>query len=94
MEIAPALNQVLGAQGEGRQRQVAVAIPGPHGETVVAIRDGRACVVSASCPNKVCMGMGAAARQGELIACVPNALLLRVEGGADAGTRDYDLLSR
>jgi len=71
-----------------------VAIPGPLGETVVAIRDGRACVVSASCPNKVCMGMGEAARQGELIACVPNALLLRVEGGADAGARDYDLLSR
>jgi len=71
-----------------------VVIPGPLGETVVAIRGGRACVVSASCPNKVCMGMGAAARQGELIACVPNALLLRVEGAPPTGTRDYDLLSR
>lgn len=71
-----------------------VALAGPHGETVVAIRNGRACIVDASCPNKVCMGMGEVSRQGELIACVPNALLLHIEGaGCDEG-KDYDLLSR
>jgi hypothetical protein len=71
-----------------------VALSGPHGETVVAIHHGRACIVAASCPNKVCMGMGEVSRQGELIACVPNGLLLRVEGDSGDDVRDYDLLSR
>lgn len=71
-----------------------VSLPGPLGETVVAIRGGRACIAAASCPNKVCMGMGEAARRGELIVCVPNDLLVRIEGGADDREKDYDLLSR
>lgn len=71
-----------------------VALAGPHGETVVAIRHGHACIAAASCPNKVCMGMGEVSRQGELIACVPNGLLLRVEGDSGDEVRDYDLLSR
>jgi len=71
-----------------------VVLPGPHGETVVTIRHGRACVAAASCPNKVCMGMGEVSRRGELIACVPNALLLHIEGDAGDEAKDYDLLSR
>lgn len=70
------------------------ALPGPHGETVVAIRHGRACVAAASCPNKVCMGMGEVSRRGEMIACVPNGLLLHIEGDAGDEAKDYDLLSR
>lgn len=71
-----------------------VALAGPHGETVVAIRNGRACIADASCPNKVCMGMGEVSRQGELIACVPNGLLLHIEGDPGNEVMDYDLLSR
>jgi hypothetical protein len=61
---------------------------------VVAIRQGNACIVSASCPNKVCMGMGEVSRHGQLIACVPNGLLLHVEGDPGDEVKDYDLLSR
>ena len=71
-----------------------VALSGPHGETVVAIRHGRACIAAASCPNKVCMGMGEVSRRGELIACVPNSLVLHIEGDAGDEAKDYDLLSR
>lgn len=71
-----------------------VVLAGPHGETVVAIRNGRACIVAASCPNKVCMGMGEVSRQGQMIACVPNGLLLHVEGEPGDEVKDYDLLSR
>lgn len=70
------------------------ALPGPHGETVVAIRQGRAGIAAASCPNKVCMGMGEVSRRGEMIACVPNGLLLHIEGDAGGEAKDYDLLSR
>lgn len=71
-----------------------VSFPGPHGETLVAVRNGRASIIAASCPNKVCMGMGEVSRQGEVVACVPNGLLLHIEGAPDDESKDYDLLSR
>lgn len=70
-----------------------VSLPGPLGETVLSVHDGRAGVETASCPNKVCMGMGKIDRPGELVACVPNELLIRIEGTAGSEERDYDLLS-
>lgn len=69
-----------------------VALSGPLGETVLAIRGGGARILSSPCPHKDCMGMGPAARRGDLLACVPNRLLVRIEGEDDGA--DYDLLSR
>lgn len=70
-----------------------VRLPGPLGETLLAIKDGRVCVLDSPCPQKVCIGMGEVSRSGELVACVPNRLIIRIEGGAAEG-EDYDLLSR
>ncbi len=69
-------------------------LSGPLGETVVEIEDGRARVISSPCPTKVCMGMGPASRYGDLLACVPNHLIVRIEGGRQEDTPPYDLLSR
>lgn len=71
-----------------------VSLPGPRGDTVVAIRNGHAAIVEASCPDKVCMGMGEVSHQGEVVACVPNGLLLHIEGAPDDEGKGYDLLSR
>jgi hypothetical protein len=71
-----------------------VALPGPLGETVLAIRQGRARIISSPCPRKICMGMGAIALEGDLLACVPNHLLVRVVGNKGKKRKDYDLLSR
>lgn len=71
-----------------------VSLAGPLGETVVRIADGNARVLSSPCPNKVCMGMGPASRRGELLACVPNHLIVRIEGGHQEESPPYDLLSR
>ncbi len=70
-----------------------VTLEGPLGETVLSIRDRQACILSSPCPHKVCMGMGHIAQQGELLACVPNRLLVRVAGVAKQ-ERSYDLISR
>ena len=35
-----------------------MALPGPLGETVLAIRHGRARIIASPCPRKICMGMG------------------------------------
>jgi hypothetical protein len=65
---------------------------GPLGETVLSIGDGGARIVASSCPHHICQASGAIRRSGELLACIPNRLLLRVAGPSQENT--YDLLSR
>ena len=51
------------------------------GSNVLVVENGEAWVSEANCPDKVCMGMGKISRNGEFIACLPNRLLIVVEGG-------------
>jgi hypothetical protein len=70
-----------------------VYLPGPLGESRLQILDGRARILDSPCPHKVCLGMGGVFRQGQLIACVPNRLIVHIEGEKEQGSPDYDLLS-
>ncbi len=54
------------------------------GTNTLVIGDGMAWVIEANCPDKVCMGMGKISRNGEFIACLPNRLIVVVEGGEDS----------
>ena len=54
---------------------------GEHTNTLV-IRDGKAQVVEASCPDKICVGQGAIQYTGESIVCLPHRLVITVQGGA------------
>jgi hypothetical protein len=56
-----------------------LALTGPAGRTVVAFGEQGVRVREASCRHRTCQLQGAAAHAGELIACAPNRLLLRVE---------------
>ena len=67
-------------------------IEGPLGTTQLEISDEAVRVLSSPCPQKICIGLGEARRTGDLLACVPNRIVVRVEG-EDEGT-GYDLLSR
>ena len=55
------------------------------GSNILVIQDGEAWVSEANCPDKICMGMGKISRNGEFIACLPNLLLIVVEGGEETG---------
>ena len=46
------------------------------------IRDGEARVISADCPDHLCM-RGKADRNGGTLICVPSRVMISVEGGAD-----------
>lgn len=70
-----------------------VGLSGNLGESLLVIKSGRVCFREAPCPNRVCIGMGEVSRSGDLLACVPNGLLVRIEGTAP-GKTGYDLLSR
>ena len=51
------------------------------GSNTLVVSNGEAWVSEANCPDKVCMGMGKISRNGEFIACLPNRLIINVEGG-------------
>ena len=52
-----------------------------NGSNVLVVENGEAWVSEANCPDKVCMGMGHISKNGEFIACLPNRLIVVVEGG-------------
>jgi hypothetical protein len=56
------------------------AVVGPLGETVIQVNAGEIRVESSPCPHKLCVNMGWVKRTGSLIVCVPNRVLVRVEG--------------
>ena len=70
-----------------------VAIPGPLGDTIVQVVEGGVRVLSSPCPAKICIRTGKIHRPGELLACVPNHLIVRVEGDEEK-EESIDLISR
>ena len=53
---------------------------GVHTNTRV-IEGGKARVVEASCPDRICVGHGAIQYAGESIVCLPHRLVITVQGG-------------
>ena len=70
-----------------------VELAGPLGPTRLMIDQRGARITASPCALKVCMGMGPARHPGDLLVCLPNRILVQVEGEAE-GTAPYDLLSR
>ena len=83
-------NQVLFFAPLDQDRQV--DLTGPLGETRIQILGGGVSVLSSPCAKKICVGMGIARHVGDLIACVPNQMVIRIDG-AEAKQGGYDLLS-
>lgn len=62
-------------------RETRVEAPGRLGTTVVRIRGGHARIESAPCPHKLCVRMGEVGREGGIIVCIPNEVVVRVGKG-------------
>ncbi|MDX2481262.1 MAG: NusG domain II-containing protein [Desulfuromusa sp.] len=71
-----------------------VELDGPLGITVLQIENGAVRVLSSPCSQKVCVRMGEARHTGDLLACVPNQLVIRIEGDSDGEDAEYDFISR
>ena len=54
------------------------------GTNTLVIENGEAWVSEANCPDRVCMGMGKISKNGEFIACLPNQVIIVVEGGEES----------
>ncbi|HUX37074.1 MAG TPA: NusG domain II-containing protein [Rectinemataceae bacterium] len=62
-----------------------VRVEGPLGTTLVHIAQGRVAIVDSPCPNKTCVLAGSITRSGQWLACLPNKVFVRLEGGESKG---------
>ena len=70
-----------------------LAVDGPLGETKLVIDEQGVRIVESPCPHKICVNMGTAKHTADLLACVPNRILVHISGSSDEEV-SYDLLSR
>ena len=61
-------------------RDRTLAVPGPLGESVVAVRGGRARIESDPSPRQYCVRQGWLARAGDFAVCLPNQVSLELQG--------------
>ncbi|NLM00684.1 MAG: NusG domain II-containing protein [Treponema sp.] len=66
-------------------------IEGAIGKTIVGIEDGKVYVVESCCPNGTCVSAGKIEKSGQWIACLPNKVVIRLEGSKD---EEVDVLAR
>ncbi|NLC70948.1 MAG: NusG domain II-containing protein [Desulfuromonadaceae bacterium] len=71
-----------------------VSFDGPVGKTILVVGGGEAFIRSSDCRDKVCVRMAEIGKVGEWVACVPNRLLVRIEGDKAGREGNYDILSR
>ena len=57
-----------------------VEVPGIIGNTIIKIEDKKAWVESSPCDNQTCVASGFVMRQGQWAACLPNGVLLMIQG--------------
>jgi hypothetical protein len=70
-----------------------LAIDGPLGQTKIVIDEKGVRIIESPCPRKRCVSMGVAKHTADLLACVPNRILVHIDGSSDKEV-SYDLLSR
>lgn len=52
---------------------------------VLVIQDGKADIVEASCPDKICVNHAAIHLSGESIVCLPNKVVVTIENAEESG---------
>lgn len=55
-------------------------IAGAVSEVIVRVSGGSVCVVDSGCPGQTCVHTGGISAAGEVIACVPNRVVVRIGG--------------
>jgi hypothetical protein len=58
-------------------------VEGRLGPVLIEVADGGVRVAESGCPQRLCVAMGTKRHAGEVLACVPNAVVVRLEGGRE-----------
>lgn len=68
-------------------------VRGCLGATEVRVRDRGVAIVRSPCPQQVCVANGWISRSGQMTACAPNRVVVRITGGEHTDG-DADAVSR
>jgi hypothetical protein len=60
-----------------------ISVKGPLGATIIEIAEGAVSVRSSPCPEKICVKSGRVSQPGQWIACLPNQVLITIEGRSE-----------
>jgi hypothetical protein len=58
-----------------------LSIPGELGDSVLKVKDGKIRFVKSPCRGKVCIHRGWLQYSGEVMACLPNKVIVKLAGG-------------
>jgi len=67
---------LLEPSGEKRE----ITVQGLRGESVIRVDGSYISFIASACPDKLCIKMGAKSRPGEVLVCLPNRVVVRIEG--------------
>lgn len=68
-------------------------IGGYHGgENILEVKDGKAHLTDASCPDKLCVNMGYISKSGQSIICLPNKVVIEIKGNTK-DNNNFDTIS-
>lgn len=54
-----------------------------NGTNLLIIKGGEAYISEASCPDSLCIHQGKIHKNGEMIVCLPNEMIAKIQGGED-----------
>jgi len=69
-----------------------VRVTGPLGETLVEVSERGVAIVRSPCPLHLCEAMGPVSRSGAVLVCVPNRVVVELQGGS--GEQSLDAVVR
>lgn len=61
---------------------VKIEINGQYRQVIYA-EQGRICFGESECPHKLCVRMGWISERGSTVVCLPNRVIIRIEGNSD-----------
>ncbi|NPV00313.1 MAG: NusG domain II-containing protein [Brevinematales bacterium] len=61
----------------------AVELPGEIGNFVMEIADGKVRIGKSPCPHQVCVRKGWCSITGDSIICIPNKVIIKIDGGGN-----------
>ena len=65
---------------------ITLEIPQEDGTyNILKIQDGKADMIEASCPDKVCVRQHQVSGQGESLVCLPNQVVVEIQNGPEEG---------
>ncbi|MEL7569986.1 MAG: NusG domain II-containing protein [Eubacteriaceae bacterium] len=60
-------------------KDTTVTVSTQYGSNTVEVKDGSVKVISADCPDKICVHTKAAYKVGDIIVCLPHRLIITIE---------------